>query len=209
MDLIELLPDYYEYNETMKTLQAILSEQTEVLDTGLIDMINQCYVESADDLLTRHEVMLGIAPDVAKSDRYRRERIKAKMAGAGTTTASLIEGIAVSFTNAEIEVLENFLVYTVTIRFVGMIGIPGNIGDIRQSIEEAIPAHLQVLYEYIYNTHTQTATFTHGELSAYTHYEIRNGRIKSRLQAVERYQHIELSQLTHIAIAKGDLPNGN
>lgn len=209
MELIKLLPDYYESNETMKMLQGILSEQTDTSNAEMDGVINQCFLDSATSALTRYETMLGIIPDVSKSDRYRRERLKAKMSGAGTTTKSLIENISKSYTGAEVDVVETPGQYTITIRFIGTIGIPGNIADIKTSIEEAIPAHLQIKYEYVYNTYGSVATFTHAELAEYTHYEIRNGRVSSRIQELQRYQHIELAQLTHIRLSKGDLPNGD
>ena len=209
MDLFRLLPDLYENNETMKLLQSILSVETENLETALTQTIDNCYVGTASGSLERLERMLGIIPDAEKSDRYRRERIKAKISGAGTTTASLIQSIAESYTNAEVELIEDFPRYIVTIRFVGTSGIPGNMDDIKASIEEAIPAHLQILYEYIFNTYGSVGTFTHAELAAYTHYKIRNGHLKNRIQELQRYQYEELRQLTHLMIAKGELPNGN
>lgn len=212
MDLIKLLPDYYEQNKTMCLLQSILSEETDRFDAGMIDRIGQCFIDSSGSeaetgTLDRLERILGIAPDAGKSDRYRRERIKAKIAGAGTTTASLIRHITESYSNAAVELTEQFENYTVTIKFTGISGIPGNISDIKESIEEAIPAHLKVVYEYIFNTHGSVGTFTHTELAAYSHYKIRNGHLKNRIQELQRYQYIELNQLTHYQISKGDLPN--
>lgn len=176
MELIKLLPDYYAYNETMKELQSIVSGETDSLDVQLTDTINQCSVDNSTWALTRWEKMLGIMPDIIKTDQYRRERLKAKIAGAGTTTKSLIESIARSYTNAEVEIVEHCSDYSLTVRFVGTIGIPKNIDDVKLSIEEAVPAHLAVDYEYIYNTYAETGRFTHGELSGFTHYQIRSER---------------------------------
>lgn len=209
MRLIDLLPDYYEKNITMGTLQGILSEVTEALETAMYEAVDQCFVDSATYALERYERLLGLEPDVQKSDRYRRERIKSKMVGAGITTKSLIEHISRSFTNGEVEVTEQFSKYTVTVRFTGTSGIPGNIGDIKAAIEEAIPAHLRVIYEYIFNTYGSVGTFTHKELAAYTHRQIRNGHLKNRIQELAAYQYEELAQLTHKQISKGELPNGN
>lgn len=209
MKLIDLLPDYYSENETMKTLQSILSEQTDNLDTEMYKTINNCFVGSASDTLARYECLLGLVPDSTKSERYRRERIKAKISGAGTTTTSLIQNIAESFTNAAVDIIENFSLYTVTVKFTGTSGIPGNMVDIKETIEEAVPAHLKVLYEYIFNTYGAVGTFTHAELAAYTHERIRGGHLKNRIQELQVYQYTELAQLTHNELAKGDLPNGN
>lgn len=209
MELIKLLPDYYSGNETMKTLQGILSEQTDSLDAGMHKVIRNCFVDSASDTLSRYERLLGLTSDTTKSERYRRERIKAKISGAGTTTASLIQNIAESYTNAEVSLTENYADYTVTIRFTGTSGIPGNIADIKQTIEEAVPAHLQILYEYIFNTYGAVGTFRYSELAGYTHERIRGGHLKNRIQELQTYQHTELAQLTHTNISKGVLPNGN
>lgn len=210
MELIKLLPlECYENNETMQLLQKILSGLSEALDVQMEDVINQCFVGSASGTgsLARYEKLLGIIPDVSKSDRYRRERIKAKISGAGTTTASLIRHIAESYTNATVELTEDFPNYIVIVKFTGTSGIPGNIADIKASIEEALPAHLRVQYQYIFNTYGAVGTFTHAELAAYTHSKIRNGHLKNRIQELALYQYGELGQLTHYEISKGALPN--
>lgn len=209
MELIKLLPDYYDKNETMQLLQGILSAETDKTDRNLNQAVDQCFVASASIGLTRYENMLGLETDLMKSDRYRRERISAKSVGAGTTTKELVEHISQSFTNAETEVTEIAEEYTVIIRFTGTAGMPGNIADIKAAIEEAIPAHLKVIYEYIFNTYGSVGTFTYAELATYTHSQIRNGRLKNRIEQIDGFQHAELAQLTHENIAKGELPNGN
>ena len=181
MELIRLLPDYYEDNETMQLLQSILSLETDRVDENLTHSVDQCFLVSATTGLIRYEKMLGLVTDLTKSDRYRRERISAKSIGAGITTKALVEHISQSFTNAEVEVTELFGEYEIVIRFVGTSGIPGNIDDIKAAIEEAIPAHLKVSYEYIFNTYGSVGTFTHAELASYTHSQIRNGRLKNRI----------------------------
>lgn len=209
MELIKLLPDYYSKNETMKLLQGILSEQTDELEITMQKTVDGCFVESASNTLSRYEMILGIITDLTKSDRFRRERIKSKLSGSGTTTSALIQKIAESYTNADVELTEQNADYSVKVKFVGTSGIPGNIDDIKKSIKEAIPAHLKIIYEYIFNTYGSTGTFTHEELSAYTHEKIRGGHNKNRLQELQVYHYGELKQLKHEEISKGDLPNGN
>lgn len=210
MELMKLLPDYYEENKTMQELQEIVGSEVEKEKAGLDHAVNQCNPKTAaSNGLARHEKIYGINPEIQKSIRYRLERLGSRMLGAGMTTKQLIESIAATYTNAEAEVIEYFSEYKVLIRFVGTSGIPGNIEDIKNSIEEVIPAHLAVSYEYIFNTHGSVGTFTHADLAAYTHYEIRNGHLKNRNQEMHGYQHEELAQLTYYDISKGVLPNGN
>lgn len=211
MRLIEVLPDYYDDNETMQEIQGNLSQESDNLEDDLANTLKEIYWTSATGkgLLSRHERIFGIIPDAGKSDRYRREKISAKAAGAATTLVALIRNIAESYTNAAVEIKEDNPRYRATVRFTGTSGIPGNIKDIKESIEEAIPCHIRILYEYIFNTYGAVGTFTHEQLAAFTHYKIRNGHLKTRIMEMGTYQHIELGQLTHDQITKGDLPNGN
>lgn len=209
MDLIKLLSDDYEQNRTMVELQGIVSEEVNRLKAGLYDSVDQCYPSTAESGLSRLEQIFGLPTDVTKSSRYRKEKLAARMTGAVTTRIEVIKWIAESYTGAEVTVAEDEDECLVSLCFVGTIGIPGNIADVKESIEEAIPGHFEVEYIYIYNTYGSVATMTHAELAEYTHYEIRNGRVRSSNQKLQSYQHVELHQLTHIQLTKGELPNGN
>lgn len=173
MRLIDLLPDYYEKNVTMNTLQEILSGITDDLETGLSSTINECFIFTASQMLGRYEQLLGLEVDVSKSDKFRRERIYAKISGTGTTTREMLIDVASRYSNGEVEVIEDNANSTVTIKFVGTFGIPGNIADLKLTIEEIKPAHLAVVYEYTYATWNDVAALTWGEAAAYTWDEIR------------------------------------
>lgn len=87
MNLSSVLPDYYDDNETMQELQKILSEVTDILEKDLKKTMEDAFWSraSGSEILTRYEKMFGISPDTGKSDRYRRERIAARVAEPGTT----------------------------------------------------------------------------------------------------------------------------
>lgn len=173
MRLIKLLPEYYEKNVTMVTLQEILSGVTDELDIALSSTIQECFVSTASRLLSRHENMLGLEVDVTKSDEFRRERICAKLSGAGTTTKAMIIDVASRYSNGEAEVLEDNENHVITIKFVGTLGIPGNMADLKMTIEEIKPAHLAVTYEYSYSTWNDLEGMTWEAASAYTWEELR------------------------------------
>ncbi|RHV84250.1 DUF2313 domain-containing protein [Clostridium sp. OF09-36] len=173
MDLTKVLPPYYDQNDTMQTLQKILSAVTDDLENGLSDTISECFVTTASKLLPRYEHLLGLTVDVSKSDRFRRERIRAKISGAGTTTKSMIEDVSRSYSNGEVEVIEDNENSRFVIRFVGVLGIPGNMADLKLTIEEIKPAHLEVEYEYIYNTWADSSVLKWETAAAYTWEEIR------------------------------------
>ena len=160
MELIKLLPDYYDKNVTMQTLQTLLSEVTDDLENGLSSTISECFASTASGLLSRYEQLLGLEVDVSKPDDFRRERIRAKISGVGTTTKEMVKNVAGSYSNGEVEVIEDAANYRFVIRFVGTLGIPGNVADLKLTIEEIKPAHLAVEYEYIYNTWGDVSALT-------------------------------------------------
>lgn len=173
MELIKLLPDYYDKNVTMQTLQEILSRVTDELDEQLSSTISECFIATASELLSRYEQVFGLGVDISKSDAFRRERICAKISGTGTTTKEMVKSVARSYSNGEVEIIEDNDHYCFVVRFVGTLGIPGNMADLKLTIEEIKPAHLAVEYEYIYNTWNDVSVLTWEQAAAYTWEEIR------------------------------------
>lgn len=177
MELINFLPDYYRGNQTMEELQRILSADINRLSNGFNETIDQCFINTATSLLSRYERIYGIQVDVNKSDEFRRERIRAKIRGVGTVTKQMIEATARSYSNGEVEVIEDPANYSFKIRFVGTKGLPPNMADLTLTIEEIKPAHLTYTFEYVYRTHAELIGYTHGQLSIYTHAELREGEM--------------------------------
>lgn len=173
MELIKLLPDYYQNNETMATLQDVLSEETDKLDAELKVTVNQCFPQLATTLLSRWESILGIKTDGSLSDTSRQEQILAKLSGTGTTTKQMIKDVAEKFSGAEVEVIEDNANSRFYIRFVGQLGIPENMAGLKSAIEDVKPAHLEAIYEYIYNTWQDVTEMTWQRASGHTWQSIR------------------------------------
>lgn len=177
MDLMTLLPGYYEKNRTMKELQEILSKEAETLDVKLSTTISECFINTASEMLPRYERIYGIKIETAKTDAFRRERIKAKIAGIGTSTKQMVQAVARNYSNGEVEVIEDNLNSRFTIKFVGTLGIPGNMAALKLTIEEIKPAHLAVTYEYIYNTWEDASGLTWEHAAARTWEQIRTVKV--------------------------------
>lgn len=173
MELIRLLPDYYEDNQTMQLLQKILSGETDKLEDDLSNTICECFSATASKLLARYEKMYGVQTDVTMSDDYRRERIIAKLAGAGTTTKDMIREVAANYSNGEVEIIENNEANSFVVKFIGTIGVPGNMESLKMTIEEIKPAHLEVTYEYIYQAWSFISSLTWEDATTYTWNELR------------------------------------
>ena len=174
MNLMDLLPNYYSGNTTMEELQDILSVNINALAADFGETIDECFVNTASALLSRYEQIYGLQVDVSKSDEFRRERIRAKIRGTGTVTKQMLIDVARSYSNGEVEVIEDTANYSFVVKFVGTLGVPANMADLILTIEEIKPAHLSYTFEYVYNTHQVLGAFTHAQLAAYTHEQLRN-----------------------------------
>jgi hypothetical protein len=176
MDLLELLPDHNKNNSMVK-LQNVLSSKINDLAANMGETMDECFINTTSKLLSRYEQIYGIKVDVSKNDEFRRERIRAKIRGIGTVTKQMIVNTAKSYSNGDVEIIEDPTNYTFKIKFVGTIGTPANMDGLTLTVEEIKPAHLSYTFEYVYRTHEQLHAYTHEQLHAYTHAKIREGAI--------------------------------
>jgi hypothetical protein len=177
-DLIEYLPDYY---FTSRIMQAIMNAQGTEIDklyAALDSVLNQFFVETADDwglqkwahfvqadykivntwrdLSDRTwDVLNGFVwtdlESTSVQENMNREYILAKLRGYGAATQDLFKQVALSFTNGNIEIIENPSQYEFTIKFTDVKGIPPNMEQFINAIEEIKPAHLVYDIQYTYN----------------------------------------------------------
>ena len=176
-----LIKDYLPSFFINKDLKKILDqEQIEIDNYNILikDLLNQCFVNTATWGLKYWEELLGIKTNVYKNIEFRRTTIIAKLRGQGTTTKSLIKNVAESFSNGEVEVIENNKNYSFTIKFVGSRGIPPNLADLKNAIEDIKPAHLGVLWEFLYNTWAYANKFTWEKLSKTTWQDLKENDLK-------------------------------
>ena len=176
-DLIKYLPTYYKTSKVIQSITEAQSAEIELFQTNLTEMLKQYFVDAATYTLEDWEKELGIPVDATKPAEYRRSVIKSKLRGSGTVTVNLIKNVAESFSNGEVDVIEDNTNYQFTIKFVGTLGIPPNMDDLERVIKDIKPAHLGYTFSYTYNTHQVLSAFTHAQLAAYTHIQLREEEI--------------------------------
>lgn len=172
MDLIKYLPSFYFNSEEVKNIQASVQSEDIAVKEAIKDVLNQLFVDTATWGLNSWEKMLGLKIDTTETLENRRARVMTRLRGTGTVTKSMIKNVCKSFTNGEVDVIEN-TDYSFTIKFVDIKGIPGNLNYLRDAIEEIKPAHLNFNFEYTYNTHNSLKLKTHDFLKNMTHDQIR------------------------------------
>jgi len=177
MALIDLLtPNYAESPEVVE-LQGVFNTQVEAISAAKEDLFKQLDIATATWGLTYWEKAYGLNTDLSKPYDYRRTRILSKMRGQGSTTKAMIQNVAESFSNGQVEVIEYNNEYRFEIKFTGTLGIPPNMEDLTAAIEEIKPAHLAYTYVIIYRTHLQLMQYTHGYLNGFTHEQLKGGQL--------------------------------
>lgn len=172
-DLMKYLPPYYHKIYEMKEIQKTSANELGFLKYFADDIFKQVFLDTATWGLELWEKDLGIITDFSKSDQFRREIIKARLRGRGTVTKKLIKKIAESFTNAEVEVIEQPATFSFVIKFIGVKGIPPNMAGLIEEIENIKPAHLLYSFEYTYTWWDKLKELTWNEASEKTWDELK------------------------------------
>lgn len=145
------VPDYLKEAQSYKVILEAEGPELDAIETNLADVLKQFYVETAtEEGLSRWEEFVGLSSYAGKPLDQRRSRIISKLRGMGTVTINLIKNVAESYDGGTVEVTEQPELYQITITFVDTRGVPPNIEDLKEAIEEIIPAHLGVVYQYRY-----------------------------------------------------------
>ena len=168
---------YYQNSTSIKDITEPINIENESEEILIVAMVNQFIVSTATYALVRYEEQYALPINPSISLEERRSRIKAKMRSTGVVNAIMLQNIVDAWTNADIEVIEDYANFTVTIKFVSTIGIPSNIQDVYDAINAIKPAHLIFLYEFKYRRYEELTSKTHQQLSAFTHELIRGGVI--------------------------------
>ncbi|MCR8844045.1 YmfQ family protein [Paenibacillus sp. SC116] len=173
VDLMHYLPEYYRGVREMEELQSTLGMELKSLKTSLIENMDQSFLETATWGLHNWEFELGLTTDPTKSYIRRREMIKAKMLGSGTTTPQMIQRTASAFSGGDVDVKELPGQYLFEVHFVGVKGIPANMAGLIQVLDDIKPAHLGYEFKYTYTWWESLKTLTWGQAKAKTWGDLR------------------------------------
>lgn len=162
------MPNYYKTSRVIDNLNNANSIELNSFNLKLDSILNQFFLNTADFTLDRWEKELGLEVNNNYNIDFRRSKIISKLRGQGTITINLIKSVSESFSNGEVDVIENNPSYSFTIKFIGAKGIPPNLEDLKKSIDDIKPAHLGVIYEFKYNMWSHIKPLTWSMISADT-----------------------------------------
>lgn len=149
-DIIKQLHKIERKDPFINEMAGSIGQYLDKTDGEIDDYKDQIDIEKATWALSNYERELGIPTDSSKSLEDRRSVIIAKLRGMGKIGAREIKLVAESWVNGEVDV--RFIDGVIMIKFNSDVGIPVSINDLKNEIQNIIPAHLPVNYEFKYLT---------------------------------------------------------
>ena len=146
-EMIKYLPVY---ERSSKIFQSLIDTEAQEIEGKAFDigeLIKQMSIDTATWGLTIYEQELEIKTDVDKSCEERRSTIKSKLRGTGKVDKTLIKLVSDAHTNGDVDVTFDG---RIQIEFISVYGVPSNMEDLKKSLEEIKPAHLDILYIFNY-----------------------------------------------------------
>ncbi len=176
--MLSYVPGFLRDSRTFSALFSTAGDELDELMASIQEVLDQFYVETAGEAgLTRWEEMLGLPGNTVKPLDQRRSRIIAKFRGMGTVTPALIQNIAESYVYGKVVVAEHPQEYSFTVKFTDSRGIPPNINDVKDAVDQAKPAHLSVIYEFTFTTWQEVKAITWEQVKAGSWEQLRSREI--------------------------------
>lgn len=167
-NLIYYLPSYYLKSLYLANILMAYESSITNFEEFILETQMQFYVDYATTYLPTYESEYGLLENPSLNINDRRSRIKAKMRSAGTSTKSMIKKVIESWSNATVDIYEDYGNYQIQITFTSIVGIPENINDVYAAVSKIIPAHLGVSYKFRYNLWKDVYPFKWGYIEKYT-----------------------------------------
>ncbi|BDG48765.1 YmfQ family protein [Parageobacillus sp. KH3-4] len=149
-EIIELLPDLFRNSPEYQAIAHAKGKQFDKLEAAIDDVLNQAFIDLATWGLALWEKDYGIPTNPSKSIEERRSNLKAKKRGIGTVKEDVIKNTAEAYYGGEVEVIQKPRDLELIVKFISSYGVPSNLDDVRKALEEIIPCHLELLFEFTY-----------------------------------------------------------
>lgn len=167
-NLMSYMPGYYIENYIMSDIQNSISAELGELDKHTSDTLKQLFVKSATWGLKLWEAELGIPLDSNKPEGTRKNAVLGKIRGLGITAPDTIKEMAELFSGGRAVVTELYDEYKFIVKFFEIRGIPSNLRELSEAIEEIKPAHLTFSYEYTWLIWYETSGYLWDEVRLFT-----------------------------------------
>lgn len=145
-------------NEIFSAIGIELDEVEKELDRIYNDEFFDTLSEKA---VLRYEKLLAITPKFGQTLENRRSIIRAKWIGSGKVTLAMMQEVANSWKNGAIAL--EFIGGRIHVKFISPVGVPENLADLQEALENVKPAHLAIYFTFMYLTWGDLLGSTWGE----------------------------------------------
>ena len=150
--MINMLPDYEQKSEYIRGLYESAEKAVALADNYIYDAADELYVLTATSAgIQRHQGDVGLA-DIVADLETKRGRVLTRLRGSGPLTPAKLKPLVELYEPTGVIITEYPSQNHVKIGFPNYTGIPYHIDRIMQSVNESVPAHISVDYQYNNNT---------------------------------------------------------
>lgn len=107
MNLANYVPSFINQSSVYSTLYTEEQNELNTANSDITDLVNQSFVLTATWGLSNWESFLGIQTNLSDDINYRRSNILAKIRGSSTATVALVQNVANSYENGNVQVIEH------------------------------------------------------------------------------------------------------
>ncbi len=147
-DMLHSLPQIYREDEWLQALLQAIADIAAAFTLDAESLPKQILMDQATWALPIYERALGITPAPNVTDDARRTAIEAKWKSGGKCDMALLQAIADSWKNGNVDI--RFEGGTIVVTFVGEYGVPSDLATLENALDEAKPAHLPISYVFRY-----------------------------------------------------------
>ncbi len=174
VDMMRKIPDVLKDVREIKALIDTENIEMNLLNAALALYLNNTFVETADSYgIGRWEAMLQIVPKLTDTLDERRFRVLSRINERLPFTIRSLEQQLATLCGPSgytVELLHEQYLLKVRVELTAK----SKLEDVRAMLTRVVPANIVIDLDLRYNRHSDFDGFTHEELSAYTHQQLRD-----------------------------------
>jgi hypothetical protein len=157
-----LPPIYNDITEIQKILDTESTEY-ETLESNIDSVENNIFIVDAEDSgLKRYEKIFNITVPIGATLEDRRSVVKSVLRGIDKLSGTVIKNISLAYQNGQVNV--SFTSGNIIIQFISTFGTPANMQELQKYLNARKPAHLSILYSYLYLSIVEVEAMTLAEI---------------------------------------------
>lgn len=173
VDLLSYIPDFLKEYEEMSALQKVLQTEIQRLENGTEELFDNQFIASSDiTSIKRYEKMLDIQPLAGDTLADRRFKVLSKWNRIIPYTKVTLRQKLSVLCGEDGFTLEISPQKVITVRV--LLKSKKSFYEVKEMLEEFVPCNMVIDLDLLYNQHSVLSKFTHKQLGAWNHRQIRN-----------------------------------